>query len=119
MLDSLDLEEGSPKRYADDGQLRPLTADLPCWARGWSEAGVTFGLLAAWAVHDLEEVAAMPGWARGRVPGLRRAGVLRSARPRDVAQGLALAAAATARTHAVARQLLRRGRTVSRLGRSG
>jgi hypothetical protein len=36
------------------------------------EVGVTFGLLAAWAVHDLEEVAAMPGWARGHVPGLRQ-----------------------------------------------
>ncbi|MGW7421576.1 HXXEE domain-containing protein [Streptomyces sp. NPDC054813] len=35
-------------------------------------AGVTFGLLAAWAVHDLEEVATVPGWARGRVPGLRQ-----------------------------------------------
>lgn len=36
------------------------------------EVGVTFGLLAAWAVHDLEEAAALPGWARGRVPGLRQ-----------------------------------------------
>jgi len=80
------------------------------------EVGVTFGLLAAWAVHDLEEVAAMPGWARGR---LRRAGVLRAARPRDVATGPALAAAATVGTHVVARQLVRRGRTVSRIGRSG
>ncbi|MCX5234366.1 hypothetical protein OG824_03845 [Streptomyces prunicolor] len=80
------------------------------------EVGVTFGLLAAWAVQDLEEVAAMPVWARGR---LRRAGVLRSARPRDVATGLALAAAATVGTHEVARQLVRRGRTVSRIGRSG
>ncbi|MEV6506247.1 HXXEE domain-containing protein [Streptomyces sp. NPDC051642] len=171
------------------------------------EVGVTFGLLAAWAVHDREEVAAMPGWARGQVPGLRqryprvpervwrrlesldgrefaaavavmggvvavaaadghrtggrsgfyqaalngfglhalthmaqaaavrgytpgvvtsplvvvpftlwargrlrRAGVLRPARPRDVVQGLALAAVATVGTRAVARQLLRRGR---------
>ncbi|MEV6504171.1 HXXEE domain-containing protein [Streptomyces prunicolor] len=170
------------------------------------EVGVTFGLLAAWAVHDLEEVAAMPSWARGHVPGLRqryprvpervwrrlesidgrefaaavavmggvvaiaaadghrtggrsgfyqaalngfglhalthmaqavavrgytpgvvtsplvvvpftlwargrlrRAGVLRPARPRDVATGLALAAAATVGTHGVARQLVRRG----------
>jgi hypothetical protein len=45
-------------------------------------------------------------WARGR---LRRAGVLRPARPRDVAQGPALAAAATVGTRAVARRLLRRG----------
>lgn len=36
------------------------------------EVAVTFGLLAAWAVHDLEEVAVMPGWARGRVPGSRQ-----------------------------------------------
>ncbi|MFI6404398.1 HXXEE domain-containing protein [Streptomyces sp. NPDC050548] len=36
------------------------------------EGGVTFGLLAAWALHDLEEVATMPGWARGQVPGLRQ-----------------------------------------------
>ena len=36
------------------------------------EVAVTFGLLAAWAVHDLEEVASMPGWARGHVPGLRQ-----------------------------------------------
>ncbi|WP_151480810.1 hypothetical protein [Streptomyces albicerus] len=49
-------------------------------------AGVAFGLLAAWAVHDLEP-----------------------ARPRDVVQGLALAAAATVGTHMAARRLLRRG----------
>ncbi|MBK3567879.1 HXXEE domain-containing protein [Streptomyces sp. MBT62] len=170
-----------------------------------AEVGVPFGLLAAWAVHDLEEVATMPGWARGRVPELRqryprvpervwrrlestdgrefatavavmggvvalaaadghrtggrsafyqaalngfglhalthmtqsaavrgytpgvvtsplvvvpftlwargrlrRAGVLRPTRPRDVARGAALAAAATVGTHVVARQLLRR-----------
>ncbi|MFG2782544.1 HXXEE domain-containing protein [Streptomyces prunicolor] len=131
------------------------------------EVGVTFGLLAAWAVHDLEEVTTMPSWARGHVPGLRqryprvpeqvwrrlesidgrefaaavavrgytpgvvtsplavipftlwargrlrRAGVLRPTRPRDVAEGLALAAVATVGTHAVARQLLRRGRTAT------
>ncbi|MFF9194806.1 HXXEE domain-containing protein [Streptomyces sp. NPDC014779] len=41
-------------------------------------------------------------WARGR---LRRAGVLRPARGRDVAAGLALAAGATAVSHAVARTL--------------
>ncbi|MGW1028724.1 HXXEE domain-containing protein [Streptomyces sp. NPDC002577] len=167
---------------------------------------VTFGLLAAWAVHDLEEVAAVPVWVRGRVPELRerfprvperiwrrlesidgrefatavagmavvvaaaaadghrtggrsafyqgalngfglhalvhlaqsaavrgytpgavtspvvvipftlwvrgrlrRAGVLRPARPRDAVQGLVLAAAATAATHVFARRLLRRG----------
>ena len=171
---------------------------------------MTFGLLAAWAVHDLEEVATMPGWARGHVPGLRqryprvpervwrrleatdgrefatavalmavvvasaagaghrtggrsgfyqgalngfglhalvhmaqavavrgytpgvvtsplvvipftlwargrlrRAGVLRPARPRDVAQGLVLAGVATVGTHVVARRLLCRGRTAT------
>ncbi|WP_371675193.1 HXXEE domain-containing protein [Streptomyces sp. NBC_01276] len=31
----------------------------------------TFGLLAAWAVHDLEEVATMARWSRTRVPALR------------------------------------------------
>ncbi|MFF4347099.1 HXXEE domain-containing protein [Streptomyces sp. NPDC001530] len=178
---------------------------------GGVSAGVTFGLLAAWAVHDLEEVATVPGWARDRVPELRgrfpqvperiwqrlesidgrefttavagmaivvaaaaadghrtrghsgfyqgalngfglhalvhvaqaaavrgytpgvvtsplvvipftlwargrlrRAGVLRPARPRDVVQGLALATAATAGTHVMARRLLRQGRTASR-----
>ncbi|ANP52800.1 hypothetical protein J2Z21_000338 [Streptomyces griseochromogenes] len=45
-------------------------------------------------------------WARGR---LRRAGVLRPARPRDVVQGLAFATAAAVGTHAVARRVLRRG----------
>ncbi|MEU6093556.1 HXXEE domain-containing protein [Streptomyces sp. NPDC047079] len=35
------------------------------------EAGVTLGLLAAWAVHDLEEVVMVPRWARARVPELR------------------------------------------------
>ncbi|UFQ13805.1 MULTISPECIES: HXXEE domain-containing protein [Streptomyces] len=34
-------------------------------------AYVTFGLLAAWALHDAEEVALVPGWAPARVPGLR------------------------------------------------
>lgn len=34
-------------------------------------AGVTLGLLAAWAVHDLEEVLTVPRWTRTRVPGLR------------------------------------------------
>ena len=32
---------------------------------------VTFGLLAAWAVHDLEEVATVPRWVRSRAPELR------------------------------------------------
>lgn len=44
-------------------------------------------------------------WARGR---LRRAGVLRPTRPRDVAQGLALAAAATAGAHVLGRRLVSR-----------
>ncbi|MET7381773.1 HXXEE domain-containing protein [Streptomyces sp. NPDC005526] len=41
-------------------------------------------------------------WARGR---LRRAGVLRPTRPRDLAVGLGLAGAATVVSHAVARRL--------------
>ncbi len=49
-------------------------------------------------------------WARGR---LRDAGVLRPARPRDAVRGLALAAAATAGTHMLARRLVRKGRTES------
>ncbi|GGY98656.1 HXXEE domain-containing protein [Streptomyces poonensis] len=173
-------------------------------------AGVTLGLLAAWAVHDLEEVATVPGWTRSRVPELRGrlpqvperlwqrlesidgrefttavagmglvvaaaaaaghrtggrsrfyqgalngfglhalvhlaqaaavrgytpgavtsplvvipftvwargrlrgAGVLRPSRPRGAVQGLALAMAATAGTHAVARRLLSRRRSAS------
>ncbi|MFC9117561.1 HXXEE domain-containing protein [Streptomyces sp. NPDC057092] len=35
-------------------------------------AAVTLGLLAAWAVHDLEELATVPGWLRRNVPELRR-----------------------------------------------
>ncbi|MFC7307085.1 HXXEE domain-containing protein [Streptomyces monticola] len=50
-------------------------------------------------------------WARGR---LRDAGVLRPTRPRDAVQGLALAAAATAGAHVVARRLVRRVRGTSR-----
>lgn len=41
-------------------------------------------------------------WARGR---LRRAGVLRPTRARDVAAGLALAAGATVASHAIARRI--------------
>ncbi|MFJ7158648.1 HXXEE domain-containing protein [Streptomyces sp. NPDC101118] len=33
---------------------------------------VTFGLLAAWAVHDLEELLTVPGWSRDRLPELER-----------------------------------------------
>lgn len=36
------------------------------------ERAAALGLLAAWIVHDLEEVVAMPGWARSRLPELRR-----------------------------------------------
>lgn len=32
---------------------------------------VTFGLPAAWALDDLEELAAVPGWLRRNVPVLR------------------------------------------------
>lgn len=42
-------------------------------------------------------------WARGR---LRRAGVLKPARARDIAMGLAVAAGATAASHAVARRVV-------------
>ncbi|NBM15302.1 HXXEE domain-containing protein [Streptomyces sp. GC420] len=50
-------------------------------------------------------------WARHR---LRRAGVLRRARVRDAALGLALAGAATAGAHAAARRLLRRSNRAQR-----
>ncbi|OKI07193.1 hypothetical protein A6A06_36460 [Streptomyces sp. CB02923] len=33
---------------------------------------VTFGLLAAWALHDAEEVAFGPRWIRARLPELRK-----------------------------------------------
>ncbi|CAM5428560.1 HXXEE domain-containing protein [Streptomyces pseudogriseolus] len=49
-------------------------------------------------------------WARGR---LRRAGVLRPARPRDAVAGLAAAGAATAASHVVARRLLGTARRAS------
>ncbi|WP_430741737.1 HXXEE domain-containing protein [Streptomyces sp. P13-3-3] len=49
-------------------------------------------------------------WARGR---LRKAGVLRPARPRDAAAGLAAAGAATVASHVVARRLLRSTRRPS------
>jgi len=35
-------------------------------------AAATWGLAAAFAVHDLEELLTMPGWAARRVPALRR-----------------------------------------------
>lgn len=33
---------------------------------------VTWGLLGAWAVHDLEELATVPWWLRRNVPELRK-----------------------------------------------
>jgi hypothetical protein len=33
---------------------------------------VTYGLFAAWAVHDLEEIAGAAYWSRRVVPKLRR-----------------------------------------------
>ncbi|MFD9519883.1 HXXEE domain-containing protein [Streptomyces sp. NPDC059979] len=45
-------------------------SDIPT-ASSISSAAVTLGLLAAWAVHDLEEVATMARWSRTRVPALR------------------------------------------------
>ncbi|TDT30181.1 uncharacterized protein with HXXEE motif [Streptomyces sp. BK208] len=35
------------------------------------EGAVTLGLLAAWALHDLEELATVPGWWRRHLPALR------------------------------------------------
>ena len=34
-------------------------------------SAVTLGLLAAWALHDLEELATVPGWWRRNLPALR------------------------------------------------
>ncbi|MEV0203090.1 HXXEE domain-containing protein [Nonomuraea sp. NPDC050691] len=39
---------------------------------GGVPAAVTWGLLAAWALHDAEELATMPGWARRARPRLER-----------------------------------------------
>ncbi|MFL1426511.1 MULTISPECIES: HXXEE domain-containing protein [unclassified Nocardiopsis] len=39
---------------------------------GTVPAAATWGLLAAWVVHDLEELAAIPGWSRRARPRLRR-----------------------------------------------
>ncbi|MFI6786482.1 HXXEE domain-containing protein [Nonomuraea sp. NPDC050383] len=41
-------------------------------ASGVVPAVVTWGLLAAWAVHDAEELVTMPGWAGRAGPRLRR-----------------------------------------------
>ncbi|GAB2584726.1 HXXEE domain-containing protein [Streptomyces capparidis] len=48
-----------------------MTGNKAAGQDGGVGRGVTFGLLAAWAVHDPEEPAAMPGWTRRRVPELR------------------------------------------------
>ncbi|MFF4105602.1 HXXEE domain-containing protein [Streptomyces sp. NPDC001903] len=40
-------------------------------AAGTAVAAAGWGLLAAWAVHDLEEVATVGRWSRTRVPALR------------------------------------------------
>lgn len=45
-------------------------SNAPAW-NGAALTTATFGLLAAWAVHDLEEVATMARWSRTRVPVLR------------------------------------------------
>ncbi|MFD4737950.1 HXXEE domain-containing protein [Streptomyces virginiae] len=50
-------------------------ADIPAGADDFgpsiAPSAVTSGLLAAWAVHDLEEMATMARWTRTRVPALR------------------------------------------------
>lgn len=68
--------------------------------RGYTPGSVTSPLL----------VVPFALWARGR---LRRAGVLRPTRARDLAVGLAMAGAATAGSHVVAHRLVRgrRGRS--------
>ncbi|CAL9483633.1 hypothetical protein SUDANB121_03106 [Nocardiopsis dassonvillei] len=42
-------------------------------AAGTVPPTVTWGLFAAWALHDLEELATIPGWSRRARPRLRRA----------------------------------------------
>ncbi|MGW0392689.1 HXXEE domain-containing protein [Streptomyces sp. NPDC003042] len=56
--------------------MNETTKPRRCGAPDRSLALATFGLLAAWTVHDLEEVATMARWSRSRVP------VLRSRHPR-------------------------------------
>ncbi|AOR36229.1 hypothetical protein BFF78_38875 [Streptomyces fodineus] len=63
--------------------------------RGYTPGSVTTPLV----------VLPFPLWARGR---LRRSGVLRPTRPRDLAQGLAFAAVAAVGTHTLAQGVLRR-----------
>ncbi|MFB6821139.1 HXXEE domain-containing protein [Streptomyces virginiae] len=50
-------------------------ADIPAGADAFghsiASAAVTSGLFAAWAVHDLEEMATVARWTRTRVPALR------------------------------------------------
>ncbi|MFF3291173.1 HXXEE domain-containing protein [Streptomyces sp. NPDC003023] len=65
--------------------------------RGWTPGSVTSPLI----------VVPFALWARGR---LRRAGVLRPARARDVAAGLVMAAGATGVAHAIGRRISRRTR---------
>ncbi|MFI8345342.1 HXXEE domain-containing protein [Streptomyces sp. NPDC085639] len=47
------------------------SASAPAAGRAISRGAVTLGLLAAWTVHDLEEVATMARWTRTRIPVLR------------------------------------------------
>ena len=49
------------------------TAEQVSESAGVVPAAATWGLLAAWAVHDLEELVAIPGWSRRARPRLRRA----------------------------------------------
>ncbi|MER7499915.1 HXXEE domain-containing protein [Nonomuraea pusilla] len=48
------------------------TAGLGRGVEGRVSSAVTWGLLAAWAVHDAEELATMAGWARRARPRLER-----------------------------------------------
>ncbi|MFC3997983.1 HXXEE domain-containing protein [Nocardiopsis sediminis] len=54
-----------PNHPAPRTSAAPGTAPLP--------AAATWGLLAAWALHDAEELITMPGWARRARPRLEAA----------------------------------------------
>ncbi|MFD7627024.1 HXXEE domain-containing protein [Streptomyces sp. NPDC059851] len=49
----------------------PAMPPAPATAPAGVTAAATLGLLAAWAVHDTEEIATMGRWSRDRVPVLR------------------------------------------------
>ncbi|MEV6114478.1 HXXEE domain-containing protein [Streptomyces sp. NPDC052109] len=86
------VRERAGVRHRGRGLVHPAQADD---LRGYTPGSATTPLA----------VLPFGVWARGR---LRRSGVLRPTRPRDLARGLAFAAAAAVGTHAPAQGVLRR-----------